>query len=153
MLMRSFATLATLLFSVQVILCGLRGFGVVEFLATQLATAHAGATAHTGSMHAVAAEPARAIQPDHCSGQGPTPAPAERSGSPDEDRCQSHCQLYAQGITSDDPQCSSPAVALHFAATLFELEIHPVRALHPPTVFPVPPRAGELPILHAALLI
>ena len=145
--MRSLATLAALIFSLQATLCGLRGFGVVESLEALAAPAR------PGSVRALASEPVRGNRPEHCRGGPSSPTPAERPGSPDEGRCHSHCQLYAEGIPSDAPQYSPPSVALHFAPALSQFGIHPVRALHAPTAFRAPPRARDLPILHAALLI
>ena len=145
--MRSFATFAVLLFSIQATLCGLRGFGIVELLHAQ------GAAAGAGSAQAAAAEPTRGSVSDHCAGQRDGSAPAERSRAPGEAPCRSHCQLYAQGIPSDAPHYLFAPVAVHCAPAQCELGTHPARALHLPTGFRAPPLARDLPILHATLLI
>jgi hypothetical protein len=142
--MKSFATLAALLFSIQATLCGLRGFGIVELLHAQPASTRT---------ESASAEPLRSNVPAHCAGRGDSSAPAESSGAPDEAPCRSHCQLYAQGIPSDVSHSLSAPVSIYFASSVSELGEHSARAFQLPSAVRAPPLARDLPILHASLLI
>jgi hypothetical protein len=154
MSMKSFATLAALLFSIQATLCGLRGFGIVELLHAQLASTRTElASAEPLHNSSSSAEPLHNDVPAHCAGRGDSSTPAESSGAPDEAPCRSHCQLYAQGIPSDASHSLSAPVAMHCASAVCELGKPPARALQLPSAVRAPPLARDLPILHASLLI